>query len=1360
MEGAAGQAADLAVTDSVNNESRVDGGRSAGQSVGPAMAALPVGTLVEVYWPGERSWYGGRLGGGASVEGATVIEYLDGNPEREEVFLEDRPRDPGDHDGFLSRRGGGRRVGVKTVGGWSREAEKGLLMGWRRLPRGDVGAGAGGETEGVSGEDGAGVDGLAGGMAVSSGEGVEGPHLSLRLELSGRSAGVSVDLGSGAVAVGQSGGEEAVGVAGEGVHGVRLGTRTVGAERGADVAGVGGAVEPLRPLGGASGGTIGSAQLEGSGGRKGAGQRGQHGGESLVGDPDGLGEAGWTWLRGASVDECAVSVFPSLMVPKKLWGLFTECVMVALRRMRVDTEDVEAYKLLFLLPRLVLQPVQQGVKQGVAQVIKERCARFLRGEWEGLHAEVPGDRRAVAEANEERVLRDAVRLVKDGQLGKAAKRLELAKLAPATEETLLKLERLHPAGTGRRQDVGEDRRRELGGQALELDEKTFDDVMRNLPRASGPGSSQWRWEHMWAVHVSGGRDALLEVCNHLAASRAPAGVREWLAGARLVALLKDDLGVNVRPIACGEVLRKLVAKVICRQRAKALRARFCGRRQDDDHGGLRAAQIGVAVKGGADLGVHTVQAALDRHPEWVCVKADARNAFNAVHREAMFEAIERDFPELWAWTDLCYGVDANLGFRLGGIDGSVMRFVKSKEGTQQGDPLGPLYLAAPLQVVLERVQEGHPSVVIFAYLDDAFFLGPPVEAVLAYETYMEEAVAIGLDIQPVKSAAFSPEGDASCFEAGMPGARGELDFIDVLGVPVGKAEAVSVEMLKKVEELCGILPLLNKLGHAQAQGLLLRFCAHPRLGFWLRGVPPEMMREAAEEHDRRMQGALRDLLPGGGLAWHSCEFATLPHGMGLTKAARVSSAAWLGGFAQVWEDMRELFPTVTAGTEDLRAESDLPYVNSLEAAMQKVSEAMEVIGEAGGANEHLPPQVPKVDDVKKLSDYSRSHKRAQRVYAAVLHSADWLWLAGHVGASRLPWLFSVTFNSIGPAFLRGVPCCPTLELSSAEYRVALRQILHAEQPLLGQVEECPDCGGERDPTGTHLLACRGGVGVGGGNWYSFIHHKLQRVLFEVAKSVYPLASALHDDFAGYLTYSRNHCPDVTVLDAKGPGQHVLLDVATARPMSDAHLGAAMMAPGAAAKKVEESKVATYGDVRPHHFIPFGVEVYGGLGPAAYGFLRKTRRRFRERRYMEANAEGGEQVDGNGDEDEDEDEEAARGGAVGWKEKWVRLLSFALARGVAGLIIRRAVGRCPAGSGWRWAGGGRVGGGMGPDLDRGEANRREGAERLALMDRAWEDALEETDYATQDGSGGGTQESEVSLLLESSFAKGRHCNTFH
>eukprot|EP00854_Cymbomonas_tetramitiformis_P034245 gene34245-biopygen22137 len=183
---------------------------------------------------------------------------------------------------------------------------------------------------------------------------------------------------------------------------------------------------------------------------------------------------------------------------------------------------------------------------------------------------------------------------------------------------------------------------------------------------------------------------------------------------------------------------KLVAKVICRQRAKAFRSRFCGSPGDGSQG-PRAAQVGVAVKGGADLGVHVVQAALDQHPEWVCVKADAKNAFNAVHREAVFEAIERDFPELWAWTDLWYGVEANLGFRLGNADGSVMRFIKLRENAQQGDPLGPPYLAAPLQAVLERVQERHLAVVVMAYLDDVHLIGPPVLAAAAYDTYLEEA---------------------------------------------------------------------------------------------------------------------------------------------------------------------------------------------------------------------------------------------------------------------------------------------------------------------------------------------------------------------------------------------------------------------------------------------------------------------------------------------------------------------------------------------------------------------------------------------------------------------------------------------
>ena len=52
--------------------------------------------------------------------------------------------------------------------------------------------------------------------------------------------------------------------------------------------------------------------------------------------------------------------------------LFTKCAMVTLRRMRVDTEDVDAYKLFFLLPRLVLQPVQKGEIQGRSLTVAGR----------------------------------------------------------------------------------------------------------------------------------------------------------------------------------------------------------------------------------------------------------------------------------------------------------------------------------------------------------------------------------------------------------------------------------------------------------------------------------------------------------------------------------------------------------------------------------------------------------------------------------------------------------------------------------------------------------------------------------------------------------------------------------------------------------------------------------------------------------------------------------------------------------------------------------------------------------------------------------------------------------------------------
>ena len=97
--------------------------------------------------------------------------------------------------------------------------------------------------------------------------------------------------------------------------------------------------------------------------------------------------------------------------------------------------------------------------------------------------------------------------------------------------------------------------------------------MRNLPRASSPGPSQLRWEHLSTMYTSGAGDLLFVFCSQLVAGDLPLEAHPWFGGARLVAMLKDvdeggrhipiAKGGGVRPIAMGEVLRKLVGKVVC-----------------------------------------------------------------------------------------------------------------------------------------------------------------------------------------------------------------------------------------------------------------------------------------------------------------------------------------------------------------------------------------------------------------------------------------------------------------------------------------------------------------------------------------------------------------------------------------------------------------------------------------------------------------------------------------------------------------------------------------------------------------------------------------------------------------------------
>ena len=109
---------------------------------------------------------------------------------------------------------------------------------------------------------------------------------------------------------------------------------------------------------------------------------------------------------------------------------------------------------------------------------------------------------------------------------------------------------------------------------------------------------------------------LLTVCSCIASGEISKSTSTLLSSACLVALPKPN--GDVRPIAIGEVLRRITAKSIYLQLKDQLSEYFS------------PIQHVVATKGGADLLVHHVLLLLEENKVWVVT--DAKNAFNSIHK--------------------------------------------------------------------------------------------------------------------------------------------------------------------------------------------------------------------------------------------------------------------------------------------------------------------------------------------------------------------------------------------------------------------------------------------------------------------------------------------------------------------------------------------------------------------------------------------------------------------------------------------------------------------------------------------------------------------------------------------------------
>ncbi|KAL0205928.1 hypothetical protein P9112_001235 [Eukaryota sp. TZLM1-RC] len=179
-----------------------------------------------------------------------------------------------------------------------------------------------------------------------------------------------------------------------------------------------------------------------------------------------------------------------------------------------------------------------------------------------------------------------------------------------------------------------------------------------------------------------------------------------LLAARLIALVKPGNGIKpdgIRPIAVGESLSRLLASIVF-DRVKDKASTF-----------LNPHQFGIKTIDGASVAVIASDTFFNAEENNFIFNLDFKNAFNSVNREAIFEVIKSDFPELSSFFYHFYGKESDLIFNSFAL--------KSSSGVKQGDPLGPLLFCLAIHKTLNIIKQKYPSIKIVAYMDDISLIG-------------------------------------------------------------------------------------------------------------------------------------------------------------------------------------------------------------------------------------------------------------------------------------------------------------------------------------------------------------------------------------------------------------------------------------------------------------------------------------------------------------------------------------------------------------------------------------------------------------------------------------------------------------
>ena len=163
--------------------------------------------------------------------------------------------------------------------------------------------------------------------------------------------------------------------------------------------------------------------------------------------------------------------------------------------------------------------------------------------------------------------------------------------------------------------------------------------------------------------------------------------------------IQKNSNKGVRPIACGEVVYRIAASLAIEKISVPASSI------------LLPNQFGVAIPGGSELIIHSLQHSLEPNPlanpsdGLSAISVDFKNAFNSISRQHCLNELTK-FPELqslYRLANFAYGTPSPLFCTQS--DKTIIHSINSEEGMRQGDPLGSFLFCLGLNPVINAAKK-------------------------------------------------------------------------------------------------------------------------------------------------------------------------------------------------------------------------------------------------------------------------------------------------------------------------------------------------------------------------------------------------------------------------------------------------------------------------------------------------------------------------------------------------------------------------------------------------------------------------------------------------------------------------------